>query len=145
MKAIGVAVLLTLCLAASGLKAQEKEDPLVIRSCDGKVEISKNCIKVRGYTFYPVACVDGSKVCFRTDDGAAEAVLDLSKNESICLTVIEDGMEMDMKCCWKKIRRGDKPMYESVENESQRRAYIAQAIHSELGTINMSSPMKRGM
>lgn len=145
MKMIGVAAVLVLFFCASGLLAQVTEDPLIIRSCDGKVEISDNCIQVRGYTFYPVASVDGSKICFRTENGSAEAVLDLGKKENICLTVIEDGLEMEMKCCWKKICRGDKPMYETVKNESQRRAYIAQAIHSELGTINMASPMRRGM
>ncbi|PLX29845.1 MAG: hypothetical protein C0600_08620 [Ignavibacteria bacterium] len=143
MKTLGAALVLLLC--ALNLQAQDKETTLVISSCDGNVEISDNAIKVRGYTFYPVACVDGSMICFKTEDGRAEAVLNLGKRDCIHLTVIEDGMEMEMKCCWKEIRRGDKPMYETVKSDTQRRAYIAQAIHSELGTINMVSPMKRGM
>lgn len=127
---IGAAVLM---LVSTEVLAQE--EAIVLRSCEGDVTITDNLVCIRGYEFSPVACVDGSIICMKTEDGAVEAVLDLSKPDTLCMTILEGTLSMRLKCCWKRVFRGDEPLLGSFQDRSTAGLKLKSMIHQELGTI----------
>ncbi|MCB2203557.1 hypothetical protein KQI65_02320 [bacterium] len=125
----------TLLMLCSIIAAAQDGEALVLRSCEGDVTITDNLLCVRGYEFEPVACVNSNLVCLRTADGSAEATLDLSKADTLCLTIKEGDVDMRMKCCWKRVLRGNIPLIENVQDKADAPRQLRSMIHRELGTL----------
>lgn len=128
---IGAALLM---LCSMDALAQTNE-PIVLRSCEGDVTITDNLICIRGYEFSPVACIDNSLICLKSERGDAEALLDLSKPDTLCLTILEGNLQMRLKCCWKRVFRGDEPLLGCMQDRNNAALRLRSMIHEELGTL----------
>ncbi len=132
---IGAALLMLCSIDALA----QKDDAIILRSCEGDVTICDNLLCIRGYRFAPVACINQSLICLRTNDGTAEALLDLSKPDTLCLTIIEGHLQMRLKCCWGRVYRGDQPLLGSMKDFSGGALRLRSMIHKELGTLASKS------
>ena len=97
------ALLLSVMLPLSMSGQAQGRDAIVVKSCDGDVRISEMCIELRDYVLIVDRIEDGS-VHFRDYDAGVEATLDLRCKDRFCLTVVENGLSMRIKCCWKNVR-----------------------------------------
>jgi len=135
---IGAALLMLCSIDALA----QKDDAIILRSCEGDVTICDNLLCIRGYRFAPVACINQSLICLRTNDGTAEALLDLSKPDTLCLTILEGNLQMRMKCCWGRVYRGNQSLLGKMNNNERAALRLRSMIHEELGTLASKSDDK---
>ena len=128
---IGAALLMLCSIDALA----QSDDAIVLRSCEGDVTITDNLICIRGYEFSPVACIDNSLICLKSDNNDAEALLDLSKPDTLCLTILEGDLKMQLRCCWKRVFRGDEPLLGSLDDRPTATLRLRSMIHRQLGTL----------
>ncbi|MDT8323374.1 MAG: hypothetical protein RRA94_04610 [Bacteroidota bacterium] len=96
-------VLLGVFLIPIGLQAQMRAaDDIVVKSCDGDVRISDMRIELRDYVLTVERVVEGM-IYLRDFEAGVEATLDLNSKKCFLLTVIEDGLEMKVNCCWERV------------------------------------------
>jgi hypothetical protein len=128
---IGAALLMLCSMDA----VAQTDDAIVLRSCEGDVTITDNLICIRGYEFSPVACIDNSLICLKSENDDAEALLDLSKPDTLCLTILEGNLQMRLKCCWKSVFRGDEPLLGCMQDRSSAALRLRSMINEQLGTL----------
>lgn len=98
-----ITILLGIFLVPISLQAQMRTaDDIVVRSDDGIVRITEMSIELRDYVL-TVERVDDGMVYLRDFDAGVEATLDLNRKKCFLLTVIEDGLQMKVDCCWERV------------------------------------------
>lgn len=96
-------VLLGILMVPASFAVQGNDaERMVVKSSDGDVCISDMNIEFRDYVL-TVERVEDGIIYLHDFDAGVKATLDLNSRKCFLLTVIEDGLEMKVNCCWERV------------------------------------------
>lgn len=76
---------------------------VVIKTSDGDITLDQYGLHLRDYLMLPVRMADSNKVLFQDRRTSTRAVLDISGDNELCLTIYEDALAMKVTTCWKNV------------------------------------------
>jgi hypothetical protein len=129
-----------LLLCAALLRAQpsgDLEHPLTLRTCEGDVVISGQCMLFRGYKLYAERVRADDTIELRSRDGAVTALLDLKADENIFLIIREGSLRMVVKSCVREILLGDHPAVAGFLDTAERCREARNILRQGLLAVNM--------
>jgi hypothetical protein len=133
-------LVIPLMLCAALLRAQSSTEidlPLTLRTCEGDVVISGQCMLFRGYKLYADRIRADETIELISRDGAVTALLDLKADENLFLTIREGSLTMVVKSCVREILRGDHPAVATFLDKADRCREARNILLQGLLAVNM--------